>query len=319
MDLVTTNALKSGFTKSLLLVAFTFQVSMTYAVETITYFHNDISGSPVAATNTAGTRLWKENYRPYGDRLKKQDDGSNKLWFSGKSFDETTGLSYFGARYYDPKVGRFMGIDPQGFVESSLHSSNRYAYANNNPYKFVDPNGESPVLIVMGIGALVGGGVNAAMQYYATGDVQWGGIGGVFDAAGDGALLGMAGARGAAPKPAPATVDAATAAVTKIPNPYGKAGGPAHQEKISEVVAGVESRGLTAQTGRRIQTPNGSKRFREPDVVGIDQSGKIREIHQVGKVNKNGLPVSREVKAASDIKDATGLATRYHPYNKSTN
>ncbi|MDR1349982.1 MAG: hypothetical protein LBJ59_04230, partial [Zoogloeaceae bacterium] len=33
------------------------------------------------------------------------------LWFAGKPQDRNTGLSYFGARYYDPLVGRFMGID----------------------------------------------------------------------------------------------------------------------------------------------------------------------------------------------------------------
>jgi murein DD-endopeptidase MepM/ murein hydrolase activator NlpD len=46
-----------------------------------------------------------------------------------------------GARYYDPIVGRFMGIDPVGFKETNPISFNRYAYANNNPYKFVDPDG----------------------------------------------------------------------------------------------------------------------------------------------------------------------------------
>ena len=51
----------------------------------------------------------------------------------------------------------------------------------------------------MAIGALISGGFNAAIQYHETGTVQWGGLGGVVDAAGDGAMLGMAGARGQAP------------------------------------------------------------------------------------------------------------------------
>ena len=38
-----------------------------------------------------------------------------------------------------------MGIDPVGFSDSNLQSFNKYAYANNNPYKYVDPNGESPL------------------------------------------------------------------------------------------------------------------------------------------------------------------------------
>ncbi|MFT6734831.1 MAG: hypothetical protein ACJAS9_003033 [Polaribacter sp.] len=45
------------------------------------------------------------------------------------------------ARYYDPVIGRFYSNDPLGFRD--IHSFNRYAYANNNPYKYVDPDGKS--------------------------------------------------------------------------------------------------------------------------------------------------------------------------------
>ena len=65
-----------------------------------------------------------------------------------KPFDNQTGLSYMGARYYDPVIGRFMGVDPVGFQENNIHSFNRYAYANNNPYKFVDPSGKYAELAI---------------------------------------------------------------------------------------------------------------------------------------------------------------------------
>ena len=48
-----------------------FCLSNAQASEVITFFHNDISGSPVVATNASGNVVWKESYRPYGDRLKK--------------------------------------------------------------------------------------------------------------------------------------------------------------------------------------------------------------------------------------------------------
>ncbi|WP_282434127.1 RHS repeat-associated core domain-containing protein, partial [Acidovorax sp. Root267] len=51
-----------------------------------------------------------------------------------------------GARYYIPLIGRFTGIDPQGIVPENPHSFNRYAYANNNPYRYVDPDGRSATL-----------------------------------------------------------------------------------------------------------------------------------------------------------------------------
>tara|TARA_B100000929_G_C15435831_1_gene396327 strand:+ start:71 stop:739 length:669 start_codon:yes stop_codon:yes gene_type:complete len=43
------------------------------------------------------------------------------------------------ARYYDPVIGRFYSNDPVGFM--NIHTFNRYAYVNNNPYKYVDPFG----------------------------------------------------------------------------------------------------------------------------------------------------------------------------------
>ena len=83
-----------------------------------------------------------------------QDYGTNDRWFTGKPYEEDTGLSYFGARSYDPLLGRFMGVDPQGFDEKNLHSFNRYAYGNNNPYKYVDPDGEAAILLWAFGGAL---------------------------------------------------------------------------------------------------------------------------------------------------------------------
>ena len=50
-------------------------------------------------------------------------------------------------RYYDPVIGRFYSNDPVGFSADSPMMFNRYAYGNNNPYKFVDPNGEESVYI----------------------------------------------------------------------------------------------------------------------------------------------------------------------------
>lgn len=112
-------------------------------VET-TFYHNDLSGSPVAATDDDGHLKWREEYRPYGERILKQAAASdNSRWYTSHPHDEETQLTYMGARFYDPVVGRFMGADPVGFHENNLVSFNRYAYASNNPYSYYDPNGES--------------------------------------------------------------------------------------------------------------------------------------------------------------------------------
>ena len=124
----------------------------------ITYYHNDIAGSPVVATNESGQVVWRESYRPYGERTVNSAAAlPNKVWFTSRRQDAETGLVYMGARYYDPVVGRFVSKDPVGFDEKNLHSFNRYAYANNNPYKFRDPDGRAGVLIAAEAGLLLGG------------------------------------------------------------------------------------------------------------------------------------------------------------------
>ena len=115
------------------------------ATTTDIYYHNDLAGTPLAATDGSGNVLWRQSYKPYGERLNPKAPAEQLPWYTGKAHVEAAGLSYYGARWYDPVLGRFMGVDPAGFSEANLHSFNRYAYANNNPYKFVDPDGKQAV------------------------------------------------------------------------------------------------------------------------------------------------------------------------------
>jgi RHS repeat-associated protein len=142
------------------------QSAVTGGVTQTSYYHNDLLGSPIAATSQGGTLLWREEYDPYGNKLLKQNT-TNRLWYTGHAHDEDSGLTYMGARYYDPIVGRFMGIDPVGFKETNPISFNRYAYANNNPYKFVDPDGRDVMVISGGLrddSVNVAGHVASAVQ-----------------------------------------------------------------------------------------------------------------------------------------------------------
>jgi RHS repeat-associated protein len=151
-------------TLNALLLAFLFvfvsspaSASVQPSAQTITYFHNDISGSPLAATDATGNVVWKESYRPYGEKLRNEPasrSDTNKIGYAGSPFDAGTGLSYMGARYYDPVIGRFMGIDPVGFNPNNIHTFNRYAYANNNPYKFVDSDGRDAVIVFSKTGGI---------------------------------------------------------------------------------------------------------------------------------------------------------------------
>ena len=121
------------------------------AGENLTFYHPDQVGSPImATTHPDGVISWRENYKPYGERqVRSITSSTNNNWFAGKTTDTESGLSYFGARYYDPLIGRFMSVDPAEPNPNNLHSLNRYAYANNNPYKYVDPDGRDPNFVLM--------------------------------------------------------------------------------------------------------------------------------------------------------------------------
>jgi len=125
--------------------------SFTHAGDKITYIHNDALGSPVAATNQLGQVIWRETYKPHGQRTTNAAASTNnKVWFTGKQEESALGINYFGARWYHPEVGRFLVIDPVGVSPENIHSFNRYGYANNNPYGFVDPDGREAACVSLG-------------------------------------------------------------------------------------------------------------------------------------------------------------------------
>ncbi|NQZ07281.1 MAG: RHS repeat-associated core domain-containing protein [Algicola sp.] len=78
-----------------------------------------------------------------------QSVDNTNVGYTGHQWDDDSGLNYMQARYYDPLLGRFLSNDPVGYIASNpIMSFNRYLYTNNNPYRYVDPDGR--VLLVVG-------------------------------------------------------------------------------------------------------------------------------------------------------------------------
>lgn len=129
---------------------------------TVCYITSDALGSTRLMTDGTGTVKQRTDHLPFGDVIPANNtnggrqsitDGQAQTTytlaggptqkFTGKERDAETGLDYFGARYMSAAQGRFTSPDP--LLESgnpkNPQSWNRYAYAFNNPLRFVDPNG----------------------------------------------------------------------------------------------------------------------------------------------------------------------------------
>jgi RHS repeat-associated protein len=105
----------------------------------VKYQHTDALGTPVAVTDAAKAIVETFEYEPYGQLVNSTlKDGPG---FTGHVQDAATGLTYMQQRYYDPQVGLFLSVDPVTAYSNPLGMFNRYWYANNNPYKFTDPDG----------------------------------------------------------------------------------------------------------------------------------------------------------------------------------
>ncbi len=131
------------------------------------YIHGDLLGTSAAKTNSAGSVTKRIRYAPFGLQWghSNAETGENEIGYTGHKHDTDIGLTYMQARYYDPVIGRFYSNDPVdvlGAIErgNPVHGFNRYAYVNNNPYKYTDPDGEFGI-----VGFAIGFGTELASQY----------------------------------------------------------------------------------------------------------------------------------------------------------
>jgi RHS repeat-associated protein len=116
-------------------------------VNTVHYYLSDHLGSTSIVASAAGVVEEESDYYPFGTEVVITGLGVNELKFTGKRRDTESQLDYFGARHYANIMGRFINPD-QPFAdedEGDPQSWNLYAYAGNNPLRYVDPNGQSHV------------------------------------------------------------------------------------------------------------------------------------------------------------------------------
>ncbi len=108
--------------------------------ETLYRFVTDVRGSVRLVVNTTtGEVVQSLCYSPFGQVEGDTNPGFQPFGFAGGLYDPETGLVRFGARDYDPDVGRWTAMDPLGFAAGD---TSLYVYAFNDPINLIDPTGE---------------------------------------------------------------------------------------------------------------------------------------------------------------------------------
>jgi RHS repeat-associated protein len=123
--------------------------------QVVEYYHLDEVGTVLATTDQAARVVEQHEYLPFGEELCGSSPCAATVpgqpnRFTGKERDGETGQDYFGARYYQSRLGRFTGVDPRmGIAEALLDPQKwgRYAYSLNNPLRYLDPDGREEITI----------------------------------------------------------------------------------------------------------------------------------------------------------------------------
>ncbi len=111
----------------------------------VVYYMADHLGTSRLVTNASGSILDESDFYPFGGERVISSSSGNTYKFTGKERDSESGLDNFGKRYDSSSMGRFM--TPDAFYKDSHvgdpQSWNEYAYARNNPLRYVDPTGQN--------------------------------------------------------------------------------------------------------------------------------------------------------------------------------
>jgi RHS repeat-associated protein len=143
---------------------------IAHATNTVRHYQLDALDTPVALSDASGNTITATTFDVWGNPMQQTASGTTTVpWqvpnynslvtgqaallngdgqaigFTGYQKDSATGLYYAGARFYDPLIGGFNGMDPAAGIANSPMSFHRYVYGNSNPNMYVDRDGRQAI------------------------------------------------------------------------------------------------------------------------------------------------------------------------------
>ena len=134
------SATPSGVTKYYYLGA--ERVAMR-AGDEVFYLHGDHLGSTSLTTDANGEVVSESRYYPYGTERFANGASTTEFAFTGQRSESGFGLLDYNARFFSPRIGRFISPDSIVPEPGNPQSANRFSYTINNPVKFVDSSGHA--------------------------------------------------------------------------------------------------------------------------------------------------------------------------------
>ena len=113
------------------------------------YYIKDHLGSVRVVFNESNNIVSAQDYNMWGSLMEGRgfDSAKSKYKFTGKERDKESNYDYFGARYYDSRIGRWGSVEP---LQSSYLQYSPYTYGLLNPIHYNDSNGKDATITING-------------------------------------------------------------------------------------------------------------------------------------------------------------------------
>jgi len=129
-------------------------------------YNKDIQESTSSLVKEDGSADATYQYTDFGETTIQGDDqAKNEVCYTGGIYDQSTGLYYLNARYYNPEDGRFMTEDSYRGEIMNPETGHLYVYCANNPMNYVDPSGHFTAAMYTVIKLVLVGGAVAYVSY----------------------------------------------------------------------------------------------------------------------------------------------------------